>query len=228
MQLMISALWCSLQLRAAEREGGSLWSSLPVTGVKQFGLGGKICFCSDLYLVIIDKLFPDLTLVWAKSDPTSYTCTHQHEYPSSLHLYAVLWYQLDSLKMLKGMGGPPNYKNTNECTKFMCFQTFEFAVQYFRGRPLMIWGGRRKNRKWIYFFRRNAFLELFEIYFFLGKAFRDLFFPGEGPPRFFFSRFPPAPPPRSLMVVPLIIILDFGMEEIILCRHFVHISTVKL
>ncbi len=32
----------------------------------------------------------------------------------------------------------------------------------------MIWGGPRKNRKWIYFFRRNAF------------------FPGEGPARFFF------------------------------------------
>ncbi len=54
-----------------------------------------------------------------------------------------------------------------------------------RGRPLMrkkimIWGARRKNRKWIYFFRGNAF------------------FPGEGPP---ISSGPP--PPRSLMAVPL-------------------------
>ncbi len=32
------------------------------------------------------------------------------------------------------MGGPPNHKTTNECTKFMCFQTFEFAVQYLIGR----------------------------------------------------------------------------------------------
>ncbi len=30
-----------------------------------------------------------------------------------------------------------------------------------RGRPLMIWGGRRKNRKWIYFSRGNAFWNLF-------------------------------------------------------------------
>ncbi len=55
-----------------------------------------------------------------------------------------------------------------------------------RGRPLMI-GGRRKNRKWIYFFCVNAFWELF--------------FPGEGLLRFiswrraseiFFLNFPRA------------------------------------
>ncbi len=63
-----------------------------------------------------------------------------------------------------------------------------------RGRPLMIWRrARRKNRKWIYFSRWNAFLELF--IFSWGMPFRDLFFPGEGPPEFFLSRFPPAPPP---------------------------------
>ncbi len=41
-----------------------------------------------------------------------------------------------------------------------------------------------------------------DIYFFLGKAFQDLFFPGEGPPRFFFFSISSGPPPRSLMVVP--------------------------
>ena len=38
---------------------------------------------------------------------------------------------------------------------------------------LMIWGGWRKNQKWIYFFRGNALWKLF--------------FPGEGLLRFFFS-----------------------------------------
>ncbi len=60
----------------------------------------------------------------------------------------------------------------------------------FRGLPLMIWGGgRRKNRKWIYFFRGNAF-----------------WVPEEGLPRFFFS-ISSGPPPRSLMVVPLVHIM---------------------
>ncbi len=57
----------------------------------------------------------------------------------------------------------------------------------------MIWGGRRKNRKWIHFFCGNAFWELFfpgegllrfifswgrpfEIYFFLEKGLRNFFF----------------------------------------------------
>ena len=39
--------------------------------------------------------------------------------------------------------------------------------------------------------------------FFLGTAFRNLFFPGDGPTRFFFS-ISFGPPPRSLMVVPLV------------------------
>ena len=52
-----------------------------------------------------------------------------------------------------------------------------------RGRPLMIWGGaRRKNRKWIYFFRRNAFWQLF----FPGEGLLR-FFPGEGLVRFISS-----------------------------------------
>ena len=48
----------------------------------------------------------------------------------------------------------------------------------FRDRPLMIWGGgdSRKNRKWIYLFNRNAF-------------WKKLFFPGEGPLKFFFLDF---------------------------------------
>ena len=49
-----------------------------------------------------------------------------------------------------------------------------------RGRPLMIWG-RRKNRKWIYFFCGNAFWKLF----FPGKGLLKFFFPGR-PLKFFF------------------------------------------
>ncbi len=57
-------------------------------------------------------------------------------------------------------------------------------------------GARRKNGKWIYFFRGNAFWELFfpgegllRFIFSLRKTFWDLFFPGEGPPKFFFLDF---------------------------------------
>ncbi len=52
-----------------------------------------------------------------------------------------------------------------------------------RGRPLMIWGGGGKIE--------NGFI------FSAGMPFENyLFFPGEGPPRFFFSRFPPGFPPN--------------------------------
>ncbi len=55
----------------------------------------------------------------------------------------------------------------------------------------------------------------FEKYFFLGKAFWDLFFPGEGPPRFFFLDFLWASP-RSLMVIPLrkcnFVVMGFGTK----------------
>ncbi len=36
-----------------------------------------------------------------------------------------------------------------------------FMLKVVRGRPLMIWGGQRINRKWIHFFCGNAFWELF-------------------------------------------------------------------
>ena len=97
----------------------------------------------------------------------------------------------------------------------------------FRGRPLMIWGiWRRKNRKWIYFFPKKDFLILFPqrglFKFFL--ILERPFFPGEGPLKFifswrrafeiyffleeglrnFFSLDFLWPPPRSLMVEPLV------------------------
>ena len=57
-----------------------------------------------------------------------------------------------------------------------------------RGRPLMIWG-RRKNRKWIYFFRSNAFWNFFS----LRKAFWNLFFPGHAPSKKFLDFLRPYP-----------------------------------
>ncbi len=57
----------------------------------------------------------------------------------------------------------------------------------------------------IIFFPEKASLDLL---FFLGKAFLDLFFPGEGPPKFFFS-ISSGPAPRSLMVVPLVWIIYY-------------------
>ncbi len=54
-----------------------------------------------------------------------------------------------------------------------------------RGRPLMIWGAEEKSEMNLFFPRDSLF---------------KFFPPGEGPPKFFFSRFPPHP---SLMVVPL-------------------------
>ncbi len=58
----------------------------------------------------------------------------------------------------------------------------------------------------------------FKIYFFLNFFFQrvplNFFFPGEVPPIFFFSQFPPDPPPRSLLVVPLRCSLKFsGTKE---------------
>ena len=47
-----------------------------------------------------------------------------------------------------------------------------------RGRPLMIWGGGGGKIENGFIFSAGM---PFENYFFLGKAFLDLFFPGEGP-----------------------------------------------
>ena len=57
----------------------------------------------------------------------------------------------------------------------------------------------------------------FRINFFPRQGLSNLIFPGEAPSNFF-PQFPPAPPPRSLMVVPLEIcagFLDMGFQFIL-------------
>ena len=76
----------------------------------------------------------------------------------------------------------------------------------------MIWGGAEEELKMDLFSPRKCLLKIifswrpfkiyFWIYFFLRRAFWDLFFPGEGPLNFFFS-ISSRPSPRTLMVVPL-------------------------
>ncbi len=65
----------------------------------------------------------------------------------------------------------------------------------------MIWGAEEISEM-NFFFPGNPFrikilssARPLKIYFFLESASQNLFFPGEGPLKFFLSRFPPAPPP---------------------------------
>ncbi len=79
------------------------------------------------------------------------------------------------------------------------------AKRGLRGRPLMVWGGRRKIRR-IYFFLaivspNFSWRRPFHIYFFLEEALL-ISFSWRRVCKMFFSQFPP-PPPRSLMAVPL-------------------------
>ncbi len=74
-------------------------------------------------------------------------------------------------------------------------------TQAIRGRPLMIWGGPKEKSKMDLFFPLECLLRIIfswrkplEI-FSWGRPFEIYFFPGEGPPRYFFSQFPPGLPP---------------------------------
>ncbi len=84
--------------------------------------------------------------------------------------------------------------NSSADTGVYCF--FHYYHWHIRGRPLMIWGARRKNWKWFYFFRRNASWELF----FSWRRPLENYFSWRRASEFFFLDFLQALP-RSLMIV---------------------------
>ncbi len=97
--------------------------------------------------------------------------------------------------------------------------------------PLRIWGGGEEKSKMDLFFLRECPLKIvfsrrmpFEVYFFLGNAFWDHFFPGEGPPRFFL--FPLEGPPQIINGGPLLFLSCSCLALLPPCKKVIAAQTL--